>query len=142
MVRNPPPVAEGPPAPPANCALRVPSCWTPYGRDLTRVVCIEKDLDLILAVDIVAVCVRRAHDVAVYLTRANPEVDRVGRVPHQNLGGLVGRTTIDRLILRKTGEPSGSAPYGLVEVAIDAGDRIDSRNIDMRAVRAPTVHKR
>src|SRR6266446_4225139 len=63
-------------------------------RDLSRVVGIEQDLDLILAVDVVAVGVRRAHDVAVNLSSANPEVDRVGRVPHQNFSGLVRRTSI------------------------------------------------
>ena len=110
-------------------------------RDLSRVVRIEKDLDLILTIDVVAVCMRRAHNVAVYLTRTNPEVDRFRRVPHQYLGGLVGRATIDWLILRKAGEPSCSAPYRLVEVAVDTGDCIDSRDIDVRASGAPAVHE-
>jgi hypothetical protein len=47
-------------------------------RDLPRVVGVKKDLDLILTVDIVAIGVCGAHDVAMYLTSPDPEVDRVG----------------------------------------------------------------
>src|SRR4029077_17653395 len=47
-------------------------------RDLSRVVGVEKNLDLIFAVDIVPIRVRRAHDVAVDLARTNSEIDRVG----------------------------------------------------------------
>src|SRR6185503_11520851 len=63
-------------------------------RDLARVVGIEKDLDLILAVDVVPIGMCRAYDVAMDLPGANAEVDRLGRIPHQHLGGLFGRTAI------------------------------------------------
>src|SRR5207248_10208530 len=57
-------------------------------RNLTGVVGIEQDLDLIFAVDVVAIGVCRPDDVAMDLARFYPEVDRVGCVPGQYLRWL------------------------------------------------------
>ena len=60
-------------------------------RDLPGVVGVEQNLDLVFAVNIVAIGVRRSHDVAVNLARSDTEVDRVRCVPGQHFGRLDGR---------------------------------------------------
>ena len=85
---------------------------------------------------------RRVHDVPVRLSRANPEVDRIGRVPDQDFGWLLRWPTIDRLILRESSEARCSIPHLIIEIAVDVRCRVDSRDIDMDAIGAPVVHER
>ena len=46
------------------------------------------------------------------------EVDRVGRVPDQDLGPLLRGPAVHRLVLPEAGEPGGLGPDGLVEDAV------------------------
>jgi hypothetical protein len=76
------------------------------------------------------------------LPRANPEIDRVWRIPHQDFSWFRGRAAVDGLILREVSESSGASPHRLVEIAVDNGDGIDSRDIDVRPVGAPAINER
>src|SRR4051812_40959193 len=83
-----------------------------------------------------------SNDVPVDLARADPEVNRVARVPDQYFRRLDGGQSVHRLILREPREPGCSTPNRLVEIAIDRDDGIDARDIDMHPFCATVVYRR
>src|SRR5579872_2814506 len=63
------------------------------------VVRVEDQIDVIVGVDVIAIGERGAYDRPVRLERANAEVDRVGSVPHEDLGGVARRAAVDRSVV-------------------------------------------
>ena len=57
------------------------------------------------------------------------EIDGVRRVPDQDLGLLLGRAAIHRLILPEAGEPGGGGPDRLVELAVDLDGALQPGNL-------------
>jgi len=99
---------------------------------LFRVVkCAQQDLDVVVAEDLVPV--GKGHGrTAVRLVRADAEVDRVGRVPDQHLGGIGGGHAVVRGVLRETGQDGGMRPDRVRQIAIDENVRLDPRNPDLQ----------
>src|SRR5207244_10228670 len=94
-------------------------------RNLPTVVGVEEYLNLIFAVDIVAIGVRRSDDVDVNLARYDAEVDRVRCVLGQYFGRFDGRQSVDRLILGKAGETRCAAAHRVIEATVDCDDSVD-----------------
>jgi len=90
------------------------------------VVGVEQDLDVVLAADVVAVGPGGADHVAVDLAGPDPEPDGVGCVPDADLGGLLGRPAVHRLILREAGQDRRLGPDVLVQPAVGNGPGVDS----------------
>ena len=88
---------------------------------------VEVDLDVVVGADVIAVGERRA-DRRVRLEGANAEVDRVGRIPDEDFGGVGRRLMVDGLIDREAGEQRRAAPDGFVEDAVDLRVGGDSRD--------------
>ncbi len=89
---------------------------------------VEQDGDVVVRVDVVAVGQRRAHDAAVALERADPEVDRVGGVPDEHCGRVFGGTAVHRPVLREARQRRRPTPHGLVEHAVDLRLRLETRD--------------
>src|SRR5207253_962659 len=62
---------------------------------------------------------------------ADPEVDRVGRVPHEHVGRVFGGATVHRSVLREARQQRGAAPRRLVEHAVDLHRALDAGNADV-----------
>jgi hypothetical protein len=86
----------------------------------------EKDPDGIVVVALVAFAKRRA-DGAGLGERADAEVDRLGRVPDEDLGGVGGGSAVDRRVEGESGESRCLAPGGLVEATVDDDLGLDAR---------------
>ena len=67
--------------------------------DLTSVLGVEKNLDVILARNIIAVGFRCANDISVNFARLDAEPDRIGRIPYEDFSRFLGRSSIDWLVL-------------------------------------------
>ncbi|OFW20911.1 MAG: hypothetical protein A3G21_20470 [Acidobacteria bacterium RIFCSPLOWO2_12_FULL_66_21] len=93
--------------------------------------------DAVVAVEVVAVGDGGANRRRLRIVGDDPEVDRVGRAPHEHVGPLFRRPAIRRLVLREPTEPGRFLPWRLVQRAIDLYGRLDARNRDCR--RSPTV---
>src|SRR5205085_447293 len=89
---------------------------------------VEQDGDVVVGVDVVAVGEGGAHRVAVALERADAEVDRVGRVPHQHLGRILGGAPVHGAVLRESREAGGPAPHRLVQHAVDLHLGLEARD--------------
>ena len=105
------------------------------------VVGVEKDLDLVVAADVVAVGAGGADHVAVGLVRADAEVDRGGAVPDEHLGPLLGGPRVHRLVLREAGEVGGAGPHGLVEHAVHHDRLLEAGDADVELALAAVVHR-
>src|SRR6185436_1734497 len=127
---------------PCSVLLNAVGIYAEQKRDLTRVVGIEEDLNLILAVDVVAIGVGGAHDVTVDFAGLDAEVDRVAGVKCQNLGRLDRRQPIHGLILREASESRSSPPRSIVEITVDLDNGIDSWDFDVDALRSTVVDDR
>ena len=79
---------------------------------------VEQDLDPIVVPDAVPVR-ERGVDGAVALEGADAEVDRVGRVPHEDLGRIGGGTSVHGGVFGESVQHCGLAPDGLAEHAVD-----------------------
>jgi len=99
---------------------------------------VEVDLDIVVGADAVAVG-QRVRDGAVRLEGANAEVDRGGRVPDEDVGGVGRGALVGRLVLREAGEERRPAPGGLVEPPIDGGIRFDPGWRDGRLARSTVI---
>src|SRR5207244_12327153 len=95
----------------------------------------EQDGNVVVRVDVVTVGERGAHHVTVRLEGADPEVDRVGRVPHEHVGRVFGGATVHRSVLRKGRQQRGAAPRRLVEHAVDLHRGRDAGNADVEVLR-------
>jgi len=100
---------------------------------------VEQQLDLIVALDVVAVGQGGAHHRAVRLERPDAEVDRVGRVPDQHLGRILGGAAVGGKVLRESGEPRRLAPDRLVQLAIHPDGRLDAWDGDVELAGAATI---
>jgi hypothetical protein len=49
----------------------------------------------------------------------NREVDCIRRIPDQDVGLLLGRSAIYRLVLPESGKPGGARPHRLVQPSVD-----------------------
>ncbi len=97
---------------------------------------------MIFAGNVITVSMRGANDITVNFRCPDAEVDRIGRVPYSYFRRLFGRPSIDRLVLRETGQPRGARPHRLIEVSIDRRDSIDPRNCDVGVISPPVVDQR
>ena len=95
---------------------------------------VEVDHDVIVVIDVVAVCYRCSDGSRTSIVGDDPEVDRVRRIPDQNLGLLLGRAAVDRLILPKSVETCGPGPDLLVELPVDLDFNLETG--DLRGGRA------
>ena len=100
---------------------------------------VEQDVDAVVAVDVVAVGEGGAHHRAVGLEGADAEVDRVGRVPDEHLGGIRGGTRVRRAVLGEAGQDRGLPPHRLVQAAVDRDGGVDARRMDVEPARAAVV---
>src|SRR5205807_4720497 len=89
--------------------------------------------------DVVAVGEGGAHRVAVALECANAEVDRVGRVPDQYLGRILGGAPVHGAVLRESREAGGPAPHGLVQHAVDCRLGLEARDAGVELLREAAV---
>jgi len=92
---------------------------------------VEQDGDVVVRVDVVAVRERGAHHVTVRLEGADPEVDRVGRVPHEHVGRVFGGAAVHRSVLREARQQCGATPRRLVEHAVDLHRGLDAGDADV-----------
>ena len=98
----------------------------------------EEDPDVVVAVALVPIAERRA-DRPGLGEGANAEVDRLGRVPDEDLGGVGCWPTVDWRVEREAGETRRLAPDGFVEPAIDDDLRLDARRRDLEVPIAAVV---
>ena len=100
---------------------------------------IEQDRHVVVRVDVVAVGQRGAHHGSVLFERADAEVDRVGRVPHEHLGRILGGAAIHGTVLGEMGEHGGLAPHRVIEHAVDLGLGLDAREVHVELLGRPAV---
>ena len=100
---------------------------------------VEQDVDAVVAVDVVAVGEGCAHHLAVGLVGADAEIDRVGRVPDEHLGGIRGGARVGGAVLGEAGEHGGPLPHRLVEAAVDRDGGVDARRVDVEPARAAVI---
>ena len=93
---------------------------------------------MILARNVVAIRSSRAYDVAVQFSRADPEMNRVGRVPDENFGRVFRGASVHRLELRESRESGSQGPHRLVEPPVHIHRAVEPGNADAGLVR-PTV---
>ena len=99
---------------------------------LFRVVkCAEQNLDVVVTEDLVPIGERHGRT-AVRFEGANPEVDRVGRVPHQHLGGVRSWHAVVGGVLREAGQHRGMRPDRIRQIAVDENVGVDPRNPDIQ----------
>ena len=75
----------------------------------------EEDDHVIVGLDAIAIGQRRANG-AGRRRGANAEMNRGRRIPHEHVGGVIGRRAIDRRIARKPREHRGLRPHRLVQL--------------------------
>ena len=124
----------------------VPSSWMPNGLTAKTIACRacrngrQDDLDVVVAVDLVAIGERRMHG-AVRFERADPEVDRRRAIPDQHLGRVVGGAAVNREVLGETGEHRRLLPDRGGQRAVDRNVGGQSRQARIEVV-GPTVVNR
>ena len=90
---------------------------------------VEVEDDVVLVVDVVPVGDGGADGGRAPVVGDDAEVDRVGRIPHQDLGLLLRGAAVHRLVLPEAGEPRGLGPHRLVEHAVDPDRRFQPRDL-------------
>ena len=98
----------------------------------------QKDDDVIVGLDAIAIGERRAHG-AGRRRGANAEVHRGRRIPHEHVGRVVGGRAVDRRVARKPGEHRRLRPHRFVEIAVDLDRLIDARRFDIERAAAPVI---
>ena len=77
---------------------------------------VDVEDDVVVVVDVVAVGHGRTDRGGIAVVGDDAEVDRVRRIPHQDLGLLLGGPAVHRLVLPEAGQPGGLGPGGLVQL--------------------------
>ena len=90
---------------------------------------VDVEDDVVVVVDVVAVGHGGPDRGRTAVVGDDAEVDRVRRVPHQDLGLLLGGPAVHRLVLPEAGEPGGLGPGGLVEHAVDLHGGFEPRHL-------------
>ena len=98
----------------------------------------EQDLDVVVAEDLIAVGEGGGRP-PMELVGADPEVDRVGRVPHEHLGRVGRGHPVIGGVLREAGQHRGARPDRVGEVAVDYGVGFEAGNSDAQLSLAPRV---
>ena len=91
----------------------------------------EKDLDIVVGRDLVAVGVRDVHR-AMRLPRPDTDVDRGGGIPHEHFRGVAGCDAILGGELREAGKERGPGPGGIVQPAVHHGVHLEPRDGHMQ----------
>jgi hypothetical protein len=113
-------VAPLPRVPSANA----PSSWTPV------VVSAQENDHVIVRLNAIAIG-KRGADAARRRRGANAEVHGDRRVPHEHIGGVLGRCAINGGVARKPGQHGRLLPDGFAQTAIDIDRLIDPRRLDI-----------
>jgi len=100
---------------------------------------VEQDLDAVIRIDVVAVGERRANDLAVRLERPDAEIHRLRRVPHEDLGRVLGGAAVYGTVLGEAGERRGLTPHTLVEDPVNGDLGFDPRDVDVELPGTPVV---
>ena len=80
------------------------------------------------------------HDGAMLLVGADPEVNRIGRVPDEHLGRVRCRSAINGSVLREAREHRRLAPHRLVQGAVHGHGGLDTRHGDVELFLEPAVY--
>ena len=103
---------------------------------------VDVDDDVVVVVDVVAVGHGGADRGRQPVVGHDAEVDRVRRVPDQDLGLLLGGPAVHRLVLPEAAEPGGLGPGGLVEHAVDLRRRLRAAALARWASPSPRQQRR
>ena len=80
---------------------------------------VDVDDDVIVVVDIIPVRDRRADGGGILVVRHNAEVDRIRRVPNEDLGFFLRGAAVHGLVLPEAGQTRSRRPDRLVKFAVD-----------------------
>lgn len=90
---------------------------------------VEVDHDMVVVVDVVAVGYGCADGGRIPVVGDDAEVDRIRRVPDQHLGLLLGRSTVDGLVLPEPGEAGRLRPRWFIEIPVDLDGHFQAGNL-------------
>ena len=86
-------------------------------------------MDRVVVIDVIAIGERRVHG-SRRRVRADAEVDRGRRIPHEHFRLVSGGPAIVRRILREAGQSRRLLPHRLRESSVDLDGCVESRNLD------------
>src|SRR4029077_17627395 len=73
--------------------------------------------------------------------RANAEINRVGGVPHEHRGRILGGSAVHRPVLREARQHRGPTPHWLVEHAVDLHHCLEARDAHVELFGAAAVDR-